>query len=685
MVYTLENLNEFLTFFDKSDTVKKGKTTCYNFPCSFDIETTNTYIQDEKFAFMYIWQFAVNDNVIIGRTWNEFNTFINALCSHLELGVNRLVVYVHNLSFEFQFLRKRFEWVDVFADNERKPIKAVMFPNIEFRCSYRLSGYNLDTVAKNLKSHKYLKLVGNLDYDKIRTHETEMSNEEIAYCINDVLIVNEYIKEKIVEFGNIVNIPLTQTGIVRRYVKNHCLNEQYRKMIMNLTLCEEEYKLLKFGFQGGFTHASSIHANKVIEDVTSYDFTSSYPTVMISEKYPMSKGQKVKIKNVDELDKISSSGFGYIVYVSLDGVKSSFLYENILSLSKCINCNEYRTNNGRIVSCGHCCTVFNNIDFDNFRKFYTFENIEIKCCYVYKMDYLPKSIIECILKFYKDKTELKGVEGKETEYLHGKELLNSMYGMSVTNIIHDEYTIDEKTHEWTTRTNDIKDELDKYNTDKERFLFYPWGVWVTSYARRNLYTAILECGYDYVYSDTDSVKITNPQNHKAYFDSYNVEINAKIERCLKSKNIDVSESRPKTKNGIEKPLGVWDYDGHYDRFKTLGAKRYMIESDKEFHLTVSGWNKKNANTYMSNRENPFDEFSDGLEVPKEESGRLTHTYIDDERCGIVKDFRGHFTRVCEKSSVHLEKSTFAIGLASTYLEYLTDIQYSNIVKRSLRL
>ena len=74
-----------------------------------------------------------------------------------------------------------------------------------------------------------------------------------------------------------------------------------------------------------------------------------------------------------------------------------------------------------------------------------------------KLIHLPKEIIETILKLYKDKTELKGVEGKETEYLHSKELLNSIYGMCVTSIVHDCVTFG--ADGWETQPNKLTDEL----------------------------------------------------------------------------------------------------------------------------------------------------------------------------------------------------------------------------------
>ena len=94
--------------------------------------------------------------------------------------------------------------------------------------------------------------------------------------------------------------------------------------------------------------------------------------------------------------------------------------------------------------------------------------------------------------------------------------------MSVTNPLRDEIVCDGETWDVEHLTGEKRLEvLNKYNDSKNRFLFYPWGIYVTAYARRNLFTGILECGDDYIYSDTDSVKIKNGEDHKEYFKAYN--------------------------------------------------------------------------------------------------------------------------------------------------------------------
>ena len=112
-----------------------------NLSVGFDIETTSTYIDNEKVAYMYIYTLGITDKNHIwhGRTWEELQQDLFILQDHFNLNESRrLIIYVHNLGYEFQFMRKYFEWVDVFSVSERKPIKALTTLGIEFRDSYIL-------------------------------------------------------------------------------------------------------------------------------------------------------------------------------------------------------------------------------------------------------------------------------------------------------------------------------------------------------------------------------------------------------------------------------------------------------------------------------------------------------------------------------------------------------------------
>lgn len=686
----------------------------YNVPCAFDIETSSFYIDNynrqytyeqlpqgekvEKIACMYVWQFGINGNVIVGRTWEEFVTMMNFIADKLELNENRrLIIYVHNLSYEFQFISRWLQWDKVFSIDIRKPIYGITTNFIEFRCSYLLSGYNLEQLGKHLTKYKVEKKVGDLDYRVIRHSETLLTSDELGYCINDVKVVMAYIQEKIEELKGILNLPLTKTGFVRKYCRGNCLfkrnnnrrvqNYNYIDLMNELQIGGlKEFDMLQRAFVGGFTHANARYTDQTLTNVSSYDFTSSYPAVMISEKYPMSKGVQVQVNDPDQLNYYLQK-YCCIFDIEFNNIQSKCINDNPLSASKCYEKDNVIEDNGRVVSARRVKVTITNVDYEVYKKFYTWGSIKVGTMYCYRKAYLPTEFVKAILELYGKKTTLKGVKGAEVEYLNSKEMLNSCYGMSVTNPLREEFVYEND--EWSIRSHAAaeKEELIlKYNESKNRFLFYPWGIFVTAYARRNLFTAIHECGNDYLYSDTDSVKILDAGKHQDYFNKYNSEVARKLQTACKHHNIDFKLCKPKTIKGVEKLLGEWDYEGTYEKFKTLGAKRYMVQQpevlsvngkDYDYSLTVSGVNKNAAIPFLVEKfgDNIFDAFTNYLYLPPEACGKNIHTYIDYELEGEVVDYDGVISSYHELSAVHLEPTDYNLNMAVQYLNYIKGIKF----------
>ena len=677
----------YLSTFDIKEINTNKKVTYLNIESAFDIETTSYINNGEKSAFMYIWMFGLglSKDIFYGRTWEDFLDLAEKLQHYFGLNSNRrLVIYVHNLGYEFQFMCKYFEWENVFAINERKPIKALCSYGIEFRDSYILSGYSLANTAKNLTTHKVRKLDGDLDYSLVRHHKTQLTEKELGYCSNDIEIILAYINEQIVQYEDITKIPLTNTGRVRKYVKDACYYtsanhrksnrgkyQRYRQIMSDLTLNKATYIQLKRAFMGGFTHSNPNHTGKTLENVSSIDLTSSYPTVMLADKFPMSRAKQLNISTVEELKKAMSL-YCLVFDLKLEGLRNTLKYESYISESKCFKMVKPVINNGRVYDAEMIQTTITDVDFNIIEKVYEWDKISIANVRGFVKAYLPKSIIESILNLYEDKTTLKGVEGKEVEYLLSKGMLNSVYGMCVTDVVKDEHKYNET---WGVERVDVDEKIDEYNKSRNRFLYYPWGIWVTAYARRNLWTAILNVGNDYIYSDTDSIKMLNFDSHKNYVEKYNNHVGKKLADMMEHYKLDVEKLAPKTIQGKSKPLGVWEFEGNYSHFKTLGAKRYLVRENGEFHLTVAGLSKKNGINHMINicdgePEKVFNIFNDSLYIPADKTGKMTHTYIDFEKEMFIVDCDGVEERVLTLSGIHLEPCDFTLSISEQYNQFL---------------
>lgn len=678
---------------------KNGKITYYNIPCSFDIETSSFYDYStmpggEKRAIMYVWALDLDGKIIVGRTWEEFIKCCEILAKNLKLHAKsrRIIIYIHNFAYEFQFMCKWFEWETVFATDTRRPLYGITTSGIEFRCSYMLSGYKLETVGNNLQKYKVKKLVGQLDYSLIRHTKTELTQKEIEYLVNDVLVVESYIREQIEEYHCVGKIPLTKTGKVRLYCRRECFGRShknkvnhYRKEIKQLTLTPEEYILCKSCFQGGFTHANAFYVGKNNYNVKSYDFTSSYPAQMVaSRRFPMSSPKHINITSMSQL-KYYLKHYACIFEIKFYNLQSKVYFENPISEyhckikgQKCLY--DDICNNGRVVSASLLGTVCTEIDLEIYSKFYTWDKIEIGDFIYFKRGYLPTEFVKSILDLYRMKTELKGVERKEAEYLNGKEMLNSCFGMAVTDIVREEIFYSEG---WGRDKPDIVKQINKYNSNWQRFLYYPWGIYVTALARMALFSGILEFKKDYIYADTDSLKVLNYEKHEKYIKKYNDIITKQLEKACKFHGFKTEMIKPKTVKGDSKPLGVWDDEGIYQVFKTLGAKRYMTLKDHKLEITIAGVGKKQGVEYLIQtygKYGAFKAFNENLYFPEGHTGKMILTYDDDGAIGSIKDYKGIESDYEEKSFVHMTQGSYDLSLTGRFKDYVMGIQEKEYVK-----
>ena len=660
---------------------------------------------------MYAFVFGLNGKVIFGREWSDLIRIMEALQKAYDLSERkRLCVYVHNLSWEFQWMCDRFQWLDVFATDDRKPVKALTSYGIEFRDSLILSGLSLALTAENLTKYKIEKLKGDLDYSLARHYRTKLTPVEWHYIENDGLCVMAFIQEEIERNnGNICNIPMTKTGYVRKYMKNQCYHDgfaghgerrkiktrsfmSYRKLMRILQITKEEYILAKEEFQGGFTHANCFNVGLIFNDVASYDLTSAYPSVMALERYPMGTGSRLECPTSEIVERTLKL-YACLFRARIWGISSRYRGDNFLSQSKCRCLKGEEVDNGRIISADYLETTLTDIDLEILRAFYEIGRIEYFDFWYYPRGYLPTAYIKGVLGLYADKTTLKGVEGQEANYSLKKGMLNSVYGMSVTSI--DQINHRFKNGEWSVEPPDLDALLEKYNESFNRFGSYLWGIFVTCHVRKIIARAILELGDDYIYADTDSVKFKNADAHRAFFEDYNRLIDRKIERSSKINGLPIDLFKPKTIDGKEKPIGYFDFEGVYRRFKTLGAKRYFVEYPEPhniggivcpYSLTISGVNKTIAIPSLvrkSEQEHKdiFDYFEIGVTYDESTCGKNTRTYCDSEIKGILTDYQGKRGKYHEYRYIHLEPTTYKMTTTEEYYQMIYLDAYQRIERR----
>ena len=630
---------------------------------AFDIETTR--LQDIEQSIMYVWQWQFGDKyTVVGRTWDQFEAFQRKLKAVLEDSV--LVVFVHNLSYEFQFLRGiyPFNQDEVFAIKSRKVLKCNMWESFEFRCSYIHSNMNLDTYTKKM-GVKHKKLTGTFDYEKIRYPWTELSDEELAYCVHDVQGLVEAIEIEMEHDGdNLYTFPLTSTGYVRRDAKKAMAQVNYRFVKEQLP-DYEIYKMLREAFRGGNTHANRYYTNYTLHNVHSADRSSSYPDVMCNCKFPISEFYRLGDIGYDEVVKmIGKRQKACIMRVALTGLRLTRIDWGCpyLSLSKCRHIENALEDNGRILSADYLETTVTDIDLKIILQEYSFTDIKFYDVATARYGYLPTQLIKTICQYYHYKTELKNVPGQELLYMKSKNKLNSLYGMCAQDPVKQSILFIE--NDFKEQNENEAELLLAYN--KKAFLAYQWGVWVTAWARYRLEEGIQLAHGDvndpnapqFVYCDTDSVK-------------YLGEIDLTKFNTERIKDSKISGAYATDPHGITHYMGVYEKEHDMCEFRTMGAKKYVYRETPNDKLvcTIAGVSKSLGGKELEEH-GGITAFHEGFTFDK--AGGLEAVYNDNpEQRDIVRD--GHQLEVT--SNVVLRPSTYTLGLTADYKRLLTQIRY----------
>lgn len=627
--------------------------------CAFDIETTRL---DEDHSIMYIWQFQIEDWTCVGRSWTEFRKMLQRLKDCRPEG-ERFVVWVHNLAFEFQFLRGiyPFKADEVFLTDARKPLRVDMMDAFEFRCSYRHSNCSLEEYLHKMGvDHQKLEL----DYSKIRYPWTPLSAAEIAYCVNDVRGLVEALKKEMdLDKDSLYTVPLTSTGYVRRDAKKalrHCPGGYIKDQLPDMEL----FQMLRVAFRGGNTHANRFFSGRILRNVTSYDRSSSYPDVMINCKYPVTPFWMLPPDpDVDwVLDLINRRRKAVVCTVRLWGVRlhNPFWGFPYLTIDKC----RYRVDkaleaaglcfdNGRILEADYIETTCTDIDLKIIFEEYDFDDIEFSRAAAARYGDLPPDFKRLIIADYKYKTMLKGATGDDAVfYGKRKARLNSYYGMTAQSPVRRQYVLQDGDY---IEDPDATPEKQIEEYQKRGWLPYQWGVWTTAWARYRLEEGLKIAGDGAVYTDTDSVKYIGSADWSAY----------NADREAASRKNGAWADDPK---GNRHYMGVYEFDGRYSEFATLGAKKYAYREDGKLCATISGVNKRLGGVELE-KNGGLEAFLTPGFIFREAGGRELK-YLDREDTPVMID--GH--RVRRRPSVTINDSTYTLGITADYDKLLTETE-----------
>jgi len=691
---------------------------------------------------MYMWQWTIENGdqyiSFIGRTYEDLIDFVNRLTREVKRQMifgnkypnsrqweevekrtryTQLLIWIHNFSFDFAILSNIFaeefarcstrkdkqtgatrKTSHTFARDSRRPMKAIAIVDkvkFEFRDSYVLVNKSLAawgddehlTVQKIKQDEDY--------YLKIRTPKTPLTDAELEYAIIDTVTMIEGLKKFRDKYGRNTQIPLTQTGCVRRkYQQNLKLKDPDWQQLcydINKGYTYDSFKLQCHLYTGGWVHANKRYCKKKITaekdgPIINHDYASAYPFVLTTcPSFPVSEFKKIDVTEFDKLKDRYPWGaptvwFGLFEFDTLQQTTAnsffslSKLYEKPLKTQRIIE------DNGRIAkTTGKVKLLLSDFDWDTFKQAYKWKGMNVIDLYEAKAGRLSPTFVETLLKDYATKTSMKGQN--LTLYNGAKVDCNCSYGIAVQKIIGNnvEYTIDgwggDNSEEAMRETFD--NTIAGLKPEKV-ILAYQMGVWVCKAACWNLWRMILHYDKETIYCDTDSLK--GLLKDLTFIDNYNEWVKAEEEKAAQDLGIDVGLWAPKTPKGETKRLGVFEREHDCFTFATLGAKRYYCEfystnkktgvKYKDRETTIAGLPKSAGKKMIHSAE----EFLKQPTFTVEESQKKMAIYNDNQ--GQVKwiDYLGNSYITDEKYGCAIIPTTFDLAITPKFDKLLKLIE-----------
>lgn len=597
------------------------------------------------------------------RNNNDVNLYFEHLNQQAENEGLTYLIYIHNLSYEFDYLikniaffRENFEQADILFLKPRIPV-TIRIKNIELRCSYKLLNKSLRELGKNLN---YPKL--EIDYKALYFEFSKLPQIEYEYNERDVKLTLlavlkecsqwEYIK-------SVNDIPITSTGLTRK--NNQYINDKKSKDLW-AGLCNYQRSFdkqfidfIESTYTGGYTHANALFFGKPLKNVLSIDIVSSYPHSILHRNYPhyfkKYKGthkynylkfciaeNKITYKDIIKNYKQPFKR-AFLATVKLVNIQAKHLPNNNLilplSYSKCVDVFGCVLDNGRIYSAKRLITNLTEVDFWILEQFYTFD-IE-DCFELYYTNYyrqLPEYVTNSTRTYLHQKSTLKSVlkhfeNGEDITpdlfyndnlkgYIFNDEQINSICTLERTE---QEQTLNDSYRASKNRLNaqyginvqkllqpnikyDI--ELDEYITTypdcietKRLYRDFIKGLYITAYSRLTLFVFAL-----YLIDNTHtSLVYSDTDSWKCFNDIESVK------HCVDDYNIHLNEI---INNSADYNVGNFDCECIYSNFCTLGCKKYITSAinkktgKDEITTTIAGVNKYKTSQAFTELYKSFD-------------------------------------------------------------------------------
>ena len=607
--------------------------------------------------------FHMNIVTLYGARPSEFCAMLRNVRNMLQ--GDDMYVYFHNMSYDHMFLRQ-FLYKEFGAPTKslitkpHYPVTLRFNNGIVLRDSLILAGCKLEKWANDLDvEHK--KAVGSWDYSKVRDQDwlSTITTEELKYIECDTLAGVECIDALLGTLGKtIYSAPCTSTGIIREEVRNRAKKNHGHDWFLRLAPSYELYCKMVRLYHGGYTHANRYMIDVLLggpdesDWIRGFDFASSYPFCLLSQKYPCTAFTKHS-KNEDPAFILEhAERYAFIFTISFVNIRLKDDLEPMpaLQTSKCSHTINLFTDNGRVTSAGYCQLEMCEQDLITIDQLYDWDVAECSDIWAAGKDYLPRWFTDYVFELFEAKCRLKSADPFDAvAYALSKGRVNGVYGLTVTSntrkqllevIEEGMYQINEEGDEDYFESGQYRidftkkdaDEYKKFVNRKTSVLPYCIGVYCTAYAQKHLFelgacvkryyradgSGKLAAVPHWYYSDTDS----------AYSDDWDyaaiMRYNQKCKAALQANGYGAV-----TIGNKEYWLGIAEHkkeDDSYCEFKVLGSKRYAGRHayGNDLMITVAGVPKESGALTLNDDLNNFtkDHIFKG-----EDTGKLAHYYI----------------------------------------------------------
>lgn len=543
---------------------------------------TSTWEDNET----WVWAWALCDienpnNVDVGTSIDDFFTRIKK--------ENNPYIYFHNLKFDGEFIlyylmKNGYEYTET-KDKKEKTFSTLisdmgLFYSIEvyfevgkktkkvtFIDSLKIINQSVESMPKTFKiEDKKLEI----DYNTPRKIGHVLTDKEVAYVKNDVVIVAKALKY------------LFDMGLTKMTAGSNALSEY--KEILHLNKFRNLYKPLNYevdkdirrAYKGGFTYCNPEYKGKTTKEGEVLDVNSLYPSVMYKEMLPFGEPFFYEGKYVD--DKV------YPLYIQritcCFKIKKGRIPTIQIKHSRFVE-NEYLTDSG----IEPVALTLTSIDLKLFLEQYDVTELN------YVSGWKFKAMRGLFTKYIDKWIEVKNsatISGNKGMRQVAKIMLNSLYGKFATSL------------DVQSKIPYLENDIVKYKLGEKTTkagVYLPMGAFITAYARdKTIRTSqaiktysIEKYGRDlYCYSDTDSVHTL-----------------LSIEELKQFCEID------------DVKLGAWKHESHFTRAKFIRQKTYLEEINGEIQITCAGMPQRCYDQVS------WENFKEGLKV----DGKLTFTHV----------------------------------------------------------